>query len=44
MTDLQPCGVFHPLPCALDADCPVPIQFYQPDEDSEEIYERYTQA
>jgi len=37
----QPCGVHHQLPCGLDGECPVPIDYFDADSDSEEICEAY---
>lgn len=38
---LQPCDNYHPLPCGLDEDCPVPSDFFNADMSSREIYEEW---
>lgn len=25
--DRKPCGNYHPLPCGLDKDCPIQVEF-----------------
>lgn len=38
----KPCGNFHPLPCGLDKDCLVPVDFHDAEKTDEEIYNRWT--
>lgn len=37
----KPCDKYHPLPCGLDRDCVVPVEYYDSEKDSQEIYDRY---
>jgi hypothetical protein len=41
MSDLKPCGNYHPLPCGLDVDCPVPVKHFDNNKNSKEIYRSY---
>lgn len=41
---INPCGNYHPLPCGLDKDCPVPVDTFDPKEDSESIYTKYVDS
>lgn len=43
-TDEKPCGERHPLPCALDEDCPVPVRYFDGRYSSELIVESYQEA
>lgn len=40
---LRPCGNYHPLPCGLDEDCIVPVEYFNADMGSEEIYEEFAE-
>lgn len=37
----KPCGGYHPLPCGLDGECPVPVEYHNTVMTSEEIYESW---
>lgn len=37
----KPCGEYHPLPCGLDRACEVPVEFFNAEYDSEEIWSQY---
>lgn len=37
----RPCGEHHPLPCGLDAVCPVPVGYFVVHDDDETAVERW---
>jgi hypothetical protein len=37
----QPCGNDHPLPCGLDAACPVPVAYFNPKAGSRQAFEAW---
>lgn len=37
MSDVNPCGEWHPLPCGLDRECAVPVEFFDAEKDSKAI-------
>jgi len=37
----KPCGTYHPLPCVLDEDCAVPVELFDVDKSSREIWDEY---
>lgn len=41
MTDRNPCGKTHPLPCGLDKVCPVPVECFETDKSDQEIVTDY---
>jgi hypothetical protein len=41
MSEYKPCGGAHPLPCGLDEDCAVPVDYFDAEKDSKEIWEAY---
>ena len=40
----KPCGNYHPLPCGLDRECEVPVEFFDAELDSDEVWDAYTDA
>jgi len=43
MSDKKPCGEFHPLPCGLDVECPVPMRYFEAEQSNEETVARWEQ-
>jgi len=41
---MKPCGKFHPHPCGVDAQCEVPVEYFDSSKSSEEIWKEYTGA
>lgn len=41
MSDQRPCEKIHPLPCGLDEECPVPVDYFDVELDSDEIVEKW---
>jgi len=41
MTNPNPCGHYHPLPCGLDVACPVPSRYYDAELSDEQINDRW---
>jgi len=40
----KPCGNYHPLPCGLDVECPVPPEYFDAEMDSTEIWQMYQRS
>lgn len=41
--DPKPCGTYHPLPCGLDVDCEVPVEYCDVELSDEEVWENYNE-
>lgn len=41
---MKPCGQFHPLPCGLDIDCEVPVEYFNGRKKNKEIWKKYVGA